>query len=435
MTDLENQLRRYAANRAASVTDRDAELIVAKTTKTPRPSPWRRQGLNAAAAVGLSLVLLVGGVVLGMQSRFMHQAASTPSAGPLPAVPNDIVYFDSLAQDPTLVTPYRLRDRHVLTPQTRVILAPGTGLSISSGCDVSVVHVVDLGSPPHDLRPPVSLTGCYNSPVVVPNSTLVLLAHQASTGGSNVTDLGSVAFDWSTGRVVKSYPDASLVSGGGLVSRDGKVLYSMNAFVDNPTLDMIDLGSGTRIAHIPVQVFGQNGGGMALSPDGHTLYVNEGIWLRTFDAHTGKAGPVLDFKGPKAGPVAQLPGWLQSWLPSSIDAAAKEGIEPGHGVAVDPNGQWVAALGINQPSYQGLWLFDTSGSIRLARHIDVTIDSAGGGFRGVAFSADGSVCYALRVQARAAILDIIDPQTGRQRSIMDLHLAGMDDISGAIPAP
>lgn len=414
MTKLEASLRRYATDRADRISENDADVLVTRALARPYRRPWARHGFNAAAAVVLSLLLIAGGIVLEAQLHGFRFGAPAPAAGPLPTVPNEIVNLDNVSQGPDIVTPFRLRDRTVLDPRPRTIVAPGKAIMITSGglCDISIIHVVDLGSPPHDIRQPVSLPGCYSMPTVIPHSTLVVLDHQARIDSQHVGDLGSVAYDWSAGKVVRSYPDEPLWFGGALVSSDGTRLYSLNPHAVGE-LDMTDLASGsvTRIT-VRIEDVGLNAGGMALSPDGRTLYLNAGDTLRTFDARTGKAGPAIEYKTTGSATAERLDwaaAWLSSWLPS-ISADAKEGFEPGHGIAIDPKGRWVAALGIDAPSIQGIWIVDTSGRMRVIRHIDLKV-----AWRGIAASLDGSVLYGLDAQGS---VDVFDPHTGRMRQVV-----------------
>jgi hypothetical protein len=422
---LDEHLRGYVGGRADGVSENDADVLVTRALARPAPPDrWPRHGRNAAAAVALSLVLIAGGIVLETQ-LLGHHSATVPSAGPLPAVPNEIVNLDNVSQGADVVTPFRLKDQKVLDPRPRWVVAPGTGLMITSGglCDLTVIHVVDLGSPPHDTRQPVSLPGCFLDPSLVPNSTVVLLDHQVRTQQS-AQDLGLVAYDWSAGRVVRSYPGVPPTFGGGLVSSDGTRLYTLNPHSVGE-LDITDLTTG-GVNQVPVQIeqVGLNAGGMALSPDGRTLYLNQGTSLRTFSARTGKAGLVLNFKDPRAGPTAVLPGWLTALLPS-INVTAKEGFEPGHGIAVDPKGRWIAALGIDAPGIQGIWVFDTAGSIRLLRHVDLRV-----AWRGIAASLDGSVLYGLDSQGS---IDIFDPHTGQMRQIVNARFPDLFGIAGIEP--
>ena len=125
--------------------------------------------------------------------------------------------------------------------------------------------------------------------------------------------------------------------------------------------------------------------------------------------------------------------WLPSWL--SITADAKEGFEAGRGIAVDPTGRWVAALSIDDPSVAGIWVFDTSGSIHVARHIPEPTRSRQAGFRGVAFSRDGTVLYALYVEAQQGSIDVIAPETGRFRALANSRFSDLLGIARVDPAP
>lgn len=438
MTDLERRLRGHVAQRAETITHHDADLMVTRALARPsgRPS-WTRHGLNAIAAVVVSLVLIAGGVVLGMQLHALRTGSHAPSPGPLPAVPNEIVNLHGMSQSFDLVTPYRLTDRRILTPRPRWILAPNTGLMIDTGgiCDLTWIHVVDLGSPPHDKRPPVSLPGCYVSPTLVPKSTVILMAHVVSSNGTN-RYVGTDAYDWAAGRVLKTYDNISTGFAGGVVSADGKRFYTLLPYAQSKAqLQLIDLVTGAHLIDTSVDVVqvGLNPGGIALSPDGGTLYVNEGMQLQAFDAHSGQALRTVEFKGSSAGAAARLPGWLSAWLPSAVDAQAKESFEPGHGLAIDPNGRWVAVLGIDDPAYEGIWIFDTR-TMRLIRHISNPSRSLHTGFRDLAASLDGSVLYALYLEPQQGSIEVIDPRSGRMRVFSDSRFSDLTGIAGVDPA-
>ena len=427
MKEFVGPLRTYIAARADRISEKESDLLVTRALARPAPrSRWSRHGLNAASAIVLSLLLIAGGIVVETQLHGLRFGAPAPSPGLPPTIPNEILDLDNVSQGTDVVTPYRLKDQKVLDPRPRWIVAPGKALLISSGglCDLTQIHLVDLGSPPHDTRQPVSLSDCYSMPTIIPNSTLVLLDHQV-IGQPQTKDLGLVAYDWSIGRIVRTYPKIPTGSVGGLVSSDGTLLYTVNLLSESTTaLDITDLKSGATVAHLPVNVaqVGLNAGGIALSPDQRTVYVNEGIRISTFNARTGVAGPVLEFKDPHASPTAVLPGWLR-WLLPSISADAKEGFDAGHGLAVDPKGRWVAALGIDDPTVQGIWVFETSGSMRLVRHINVA-RTLNAGWRGIAASLDGSVLYGLEAESQQGSIDVIDPYNGQLKKLVDPRFSG-----------
>jgi hypothetical protein len=405
MSELEARLRRYADARARGISHSDADLLVTRALASPSRRPgWTRHGLNAGLALGIALLLIVGGVVLKSQLRGQPSGLG-PTHGPLPAVPNEIVDLDDPSQDPSLETPFNLKTGKVLAPVLRWVLPQNRAFIVysTSDCSSSTIRIVDRLTQ-KDTQPEVRLPDCYATPILLPG-TSVLLSHwkRPNSSQNQVQDLGEVMYDWSMARIVKSYAPPSASFTGGLVSADGSLLYTLDAFSDSPTLDIIDLTSGARLAHaaIPLVQVGLNPGGLALSIDGKTLYVNKGDSIATFDARTGSPGPVLMFKDSKSGSTSLLPGWL-----APIDADAKEGLEVGHGIAVDPLGRWVAALGAANPETEGAWLFSLKGTPHLVRRIDQI-----GGLGGIAFSRDGSVLYAIE---RQSYLVVIDPQTGQK---------------------
>jgi DNA-binding beta-propeller fold protein YncE len=273
----------------------------------------------------------------------------------------------------------------------------------TSDCSSSTIRIVDRLTQ-NDTQPEVRLRDCYGTPILLPG-TSVLLSHWKRPNGSQnqAQDLGEVMYDWSMARIVKSYAPPSAGFTAGLASQDGTRLYTIDAFSNSPTLGIIDLTSGARLAQtaIPLVQVGLNQGGLALSIDGKTLYVNQGDSLATFDARTGSPGPVLIFKESKPGSTSLFPGWL-----GPIDADAKEGFEVGHGIAVDPQGRWIAALGADDRETEGVWLFSLKGTPHVVRRIDQN-----GGLGGIAFSLDGSVLYVIE---RQSYLVVIDPQTGQK---------------------
>jgi DNA-binding beta-propeller fold protein YncE len=412
MTELEETLRRYIADRAGRVTQSEADMVAARAASARAARRGSARHLfNAGAAVTLVLVLIATGIVVQMQLRGQRSSGpATTGSGHLPSVPNEVIDLDDFSQGPDMTVPFQLKDARRLAPRPRWAL-PGNRallLASSSDCSTTTVDVVDRTTR-KDTQPPVTLTDCYDTPVILPGAAVLLAHHNYKNGNMrDYQDLGAVRYDWSLGQITQSYSFLSFSFVGGLPSSDGQVLYTLNPFASKPALDFTDLRSGVRNVHIPITLAdaggGTSAGGLALSPDGRMLYVNLGDRLATFDAKIGTAGPVLLFTGGQKSSISALP-W---WLPSVISADAKEGFEPGHGIAVDPRGRWVVALGgyYDTAGLEDLWLFSTSGSsIQLVRRID-----AGSGFQGVAFSRDGSVLYALD----QGYLDLIDPQTGRE---------------------
>jgi DNA-binding beta-propeller fold protein YncE len=424
MKELDVTLRTYVAARADRISEKESELVVTRALARPAPrGRWTRHSLNAAAAVVLSLALIAGGIVLETQLHALRFGAPAPSHGLLPSIPNEILELDNVSQGIELVTPFRLQDSKILPPRYRWTLPQNRALVVDNAgsCSTTVIRVIDQASH-QDALAPVTLPDCYSMPVLLPG-TQVLLAHRHNDGPQSL-DLGIVAYDWSRGRVVRDYPDVSMGFASGLASSDGTLLYTLDQNSQTPGLEITNLKTGAIMAHPAVDVaqVGLNAGGIALSPDGKTVYVNEGTRIGTFDARTGVAGPVFDFKETRTSPIAALPGWLTSLLPS-IGAEAKEDLDPGHGLAVDPRGHWVAALGIDEPTVQGIWVFDTSGSMRLIRHIDVPL-SLNAGWRGIAASLDGTVLYALEAEAQQGSIDVIDPHTGQLKKLVDPRFSG-----------
>jgi hypothetical protein len=131
---------------------------------------------------------------------------------------------------------------------------------------------------------------------------------------------------------------------------------------------------------------------------------------------------VLIFKESKPGSTSLLPGRL-----GPIDADAKEGFEVGHGIAVDPQGRWIVALGADDRETEGVWLFSLKGTPHVVRRIDQN-----GGLGGIAFSLDGSVLYVIE---RQSYLVVIDPQTGQKiKEFRYPQASGIYGIAG-IEAP
>jgi len=406
MSEIEERIRRYAHDRAGALTEADAAALMTRAMVRGGGRRLAHHLLNAVAALILVIVVIVGAVVLETQIHWFRQNSHARTArNPLPPIPSEVIRLDDPSVGPGLVIPYRLSDGRALPSRPRWTL-PGNRallLASSSDCSETRIRVVDSATL-QDTQSTVLLTGCYDTPVILSTGT-VLLAHHDFVN-ANLTqfrDLGAVSYDWSSGRIVRSYPELSVAFVPGLASPDGAVLYTLNPFVSDTRLDFTDLNTGIRLAHISVSLMqaGLSPGGLALSVDGRTLYVNEGDKLATFDARTGAPGPsVLVSVGAKAS-TSFLPRWL---VPSLDDADAKEGFEPDHGISVDPQGRWVALIGADDVNTAGVWIVDTK-TLSVLRHF-----RAPAGAGGLSFSLDGHLLYLLAGQN---VLDVIEPSTGR----------------------
>ena len=110
------------------------------------------------------------------------------------------------------------------------------------------------------------------------------------------------------------------------------------------------------------------------------------------------------------------------------DADAKEGLGPGRGLVIDPQGRWVAALGADNPHDYGIWVISASAPAHVLRGIEAIA-----GLVGVGVSRDGSVLYALD---RQGALYVLDPQTGRLiKRLVIPRIAGLLGIAGVDAAP
>jgi hypothetical protein len=225
------------------------------------------------------------------------------------------------------------------------------------------------------------------------------------------------------GRVVQVFPDA-YVPRDLLASHDGRSLYAIRYRMDNSSgytrfvmdkLYFIDLQSGNIQAELPLNVIADepSGGAMALSPDGRTLYVNQMTGLALFDTQSFSLRAVVAFDPTAASPRASRPWW--SFLMLSAEA---KGVLGTPGIAADPRGRWVAALGsppapkagvigAGLPLQKGIWLVDVQRTPHLAWQLHPKQD-----FRALAASLDGSAVYALEGSVEQHIL-VIDSASGK----------------------
>jgi hypothetical protein len=269
------------------------------------------------------------------------------------------------------------------------------------------------------VRPGVTLSDCYDTPVILPDGTMLLNHSRSPAADYFRSGLDVIRYDWRAGRIIKQYPNLALPRDGGLVSRDGKILYSLDTLSGDTFLDFIDLASGAPLAHVPIVLpdSGFVSGGLALSTDRKTLFVNEGYQLAGFDALSGAPGPAVSFIAGNTAAHSALPSWL---LPLT-EAEANDG-DAGHGIAVDPKGRWVAAVGYNDIQLRGIWITGASGRLPVLRRFYQS-----GALRDIAFSLDGSVLYAID----AGSLLIFDPETGREiKRFQSPTIAGVYRIAG-----
>ena len=425
-TDLGSRVRRSAAERADRISENQAEALLSRAAR--QWSQRRTVGrylVNILSATALALVIVAGGIVLQSQLHlFQARRPSVTSSGPLPPIPKEVINLIDPSKDPGLVIPFRLRDAKALEPRSQWIVGPGAALRIApaSDCSTTTVRVVDPVTQ-KDIQPVIALPDCYDTPVIVPDGT-VLLNHARSPAATYFRPgLGVVRYDWREGRTVNRYPNLALPPDGGLVSSDGKILYLLDIFSGDRSrgtiLDFTDLASGAVLAHIPIVLpdSGAISGGLALSTDRKTLFVNEGYQLASFNPFSGAPGPAVPFSDGKTAARSSLP----SWLPSMTEVEASDG-DARHGIAVDPKGRWVAAVGYNDVQLRGIWITGASGRLPVLRRF-----YRSGALSDIAFSLDGSVLYAID----AGGLVVFDPETGREiKQFRSPTIAGVRRIAG-----
>jgi RNA polymerase sigma factor (sigma-70 family) len=401
ISGLESGILRYATERAGQISDNQADVLVSRAFARSGRRGWSRYLVNLASAVTLALVVIATGIVLQAQLHvFGPRAPGETSSGPLPPIPNEVVNLITASGDSGLVIPFRLRDAKALSARSQLIVSPGIALQLTRGsdCAVTTVSLVDPTTQ-KDVGPEVMLSGCIDTPVILPDGTVLLDQAQSPTANYFRAGAHVIRYDWRTGRVIRQYPNLALPLNGGLVSKDGRMVYTLDLFSPNTTVTITDLASGAQIVREPVVLADSGaGGGLALSTDQTRLFVNQGYQLASFDARSGAAGPVVAFRNDNIG-AGSAHRW---WLPTLSEAQAA--LDTSRGLAVDPRGRWVAAVGYNDPQLRGIWLISTSGRLHLIRRFFPS-----GALTGLAFSLDRSVLYA--VDATGLLL--FDPETGR----------------------
>jgi len=423
--DYGSAVRRYAAEGAARISQNQADALVSRAA-----GHWSQRRtvagyvVNILSATTLALVIVAGGVVLQVQLHlFQARPRSVTSSGPLPPIPNEVVSLKNASGDSGLVIPFRLRDAKALPSRVEWIVAPGVALQLTTAidCSITTVSLVDPVTQ-KDVRPEVVLPDCNDRPVILSDGTVLLNHAQTPAPRYFRSNLGAIRYDWRTGGIVQRYPSLSLPPDGGLVSSDGKILYLLDIFSEDRSratfLDFTDLASGAPLAHIPIVLpdSGASSGGLALSTDRKTLFLNEGYQLASFDPVSGAAGPAVPFSGGKTAAQSSLPSWLASMIEVEANGDA------GHGIAVDPKGRWVAAVGYNDIQLRGIWITGASGRLPVLRRFYPS-----GQLSDLSFSLDGSVLYAID----AGSLLVFDPKTGREiKRFQSPMIAGMNRIAG-----
>jgi hypothetical protein len=300
------------------------------------------------------------------------------------------------------------------------MVAPWAAMQLvtTSDCTTTTVRIVDPVTQ-KDVRPVGALPDCNDTPVILQDGTVLLNHSRSPVARYFRSGLGVIRYDWRAARIIKQYPNLALPPDGGLASKDGKILYSLDTFSAYTFLDFTELASGASLAHISIILpdGGAASGGLALSTDQKTLFVNQGYQLAGFDTLSGASGPTVSFSEGKTAARSGRP----SWLPSLTEVEANDG-DAGHGIAIDPKGRWVAAVGYNDSELRGIWLIGASGRLPVLRRFYQS-----GALRDIAFSLDGGVLYAID----AGSLLVFDPKTGREiKRFQSPAIAGVYRFAG-----
>ncbi len=419
MNRLPEAIRSYVRERASRVGETEASQLVQRAAGTsPEGRPLRRHMLNATTALVLVFLLTVGAVAFQLRSHWISTETPPPAGAQLPDEVIDLLGSQNL-------TPFRVRDHRLLPAQPSWMVARDSQLKIASlpGCGSTIVRVVDPATE-QDRRSAVSLPGCYGAhglrPLVLPDGT-VLLRH-SELQGPRIQDLGAVRYDWTAGRVVQAFPELTMQVDL-LASRDGRWLYGIHYRLDNSgsytrfvmeKLYFVDLERGNIKATLPLSVIADepSGGAMALSPDGRTLYLNQMTGLAMYDTQNFSLRGVVAFESSAASPRGSRPWWSRILL--SVEA---KGVLGAPGIAADPRGRWVAALGAPAPPDvgagkelglpKGIWVVDVQGAPRVSKHLHVK-DS----FLALAASLHGSLLYAFQETGSGYVL-AVDPASGK----------------------
>src|SRR5213594_303506 len=176
ITGLESGILLYMTERASQISDNQADVLVSRALARSRRRGWSRYLVNLASAVTLALVIIATGIVLQAQLHlFATRAPSESSSGSLPPIPNEVVNLITASGDSRLVMPFRLRDSDFRAPRSQAIVAPGVALHLTPAldCSVTTVRLVDPISQ-KDVRPEAALPGCIDTPVILPDGTVLL---------------------------------------------------------------------------------------------------------------------------------------------------------------------------------------------------------------------------------------------------------------------
>src|SRR5205823_10464158 len=212
ITGRESGILRYAAERANQISDNQADALMSRAAARSRRRGWVRYLVNLASAVTLALVVIATGIVLQAQLHmFAPPAPGEVSQGPLPAIPNEVVNLIPASGDSGLVIPFRVRYADFLAPRSQAIIQPGIALRLTPAldCSVTTVSLVDPVSQ-KDVRSEVALPGCIDTPVILPDGTVLLDQALSQTANYFRSGTHAIRYDWRTGRIIRQYPNLAV---------------------------------------------------------------------------------------------------------------------------------------------------------------------------------------------------------------------------------